>query len=744
MFRKILVPALLTLCVLCVSVSCNILFQGLANGGEFAAVKEEWPEVYTIIFDKNGANSGDAPDKQQVAAGETTPLPGKGDLWKEGYTFGGWNTKKDGSGETHNEDFEYKPSGRKSDITLYAVWNLVVTATVIVTFDLNGGKMADETLFITPVTLSPGESLGDDFPNDPTRENFYFNGWYPSTDTSYQNIYCEDTPITANITLKAYWTADEKTKYIVTFYLNDGTENVYATKAVFSDANPATVTLPTPNPTRTGYAFDVWNTAQDGTESAFEANTTVSADTKVYAKWTANTYTVTFNKNEGDTEANPTTKTVTYPNDKVDALPDQPTRNDYHFVGWNTKADGTGTAFTAATSVTAAITVYAKWEAVVEGSFLVTFNKNTTDQGSTDASPTTKQVAPPADKVDALPAPPTRVGFTFDGWKDGEGTAFTATTPVTADITVYAQWAASKYTVTFEANGGSPEPEPKENISHGDTISEPATMTKTNYTFGGWYKEAAFTNQWNFTTDTVTGNITLYAKWNKVQYTVTFDSTGGSSVPSATVDHGGKVPEPPDPTQTGHTFVGWYKESTLTTPWTFATDTVTSAVTLYAKWNPITYTVTFNSNGGSSVTDASVEYDSKVTEPDDPTRNGYDFGGWYKESDFTNEWDFDTDTVDGDITLFAKWTHNGETKFTVTFNGNGADNEEDAPEPIEQEEVGESIELPEEGDLERTGFTFDCWNTQGNGEGEDYAANTSYTPEDNITLYAKWVEDDNS
>jgi len=150
------------------------------------------------------------------------------------------------------------------------------------------------------------------------------------------------------------------------------------------------------------------------------------------------------------------------------------------------------------------------------------------------------------------------------------------------------------YTVTFDSQGGSyVDPQ---TVEHGGLAIEPADPTKTGYTFAGWYKESGCINAWNFATDTVTSDITLYAKWANNTYTVTFDSQGGSYVGSQTVEHGGKVSRPTAPTKTGYTFAGWYKESGCINAWNFATDTVTSDITLYAKWNINSYTVTFNKN----------------------------------------------------------------------------------------------------------------------------------------------------
>jgi uncharacterized repeat protein (TIGR02543 family) len=170
-------------------------------------------------------------------------------------------------------------------------------------------------------------------------------------------------------------------------------------------------------------------------------------------------------------------------------------------------------------------------------------------------------------------------------------------------------------------------------------------------------------NEWYFSSDTVTSNITLYAKWTPNppagQYTVTFNSQGGSSVSSITVTSGARISEPPAPTRSGYTFAGWYREPACLNAWNFSSDTVTSNVTLYAKWTSdgglITCAVLFDSRGGSKVPDQVVAYGTKLTVPENPTRSSYIFAGWYMESTCINAWDF-KDVVTKSMVLYAKWS----------------------------------------------------------------------------------------
>lgn len=142
------------------------------------------------------------------------------------------------------------------------------------------------------------------------------------------------------------------------------------------------------------------------------------------------------------------------------------------------------------------------------------------------------------------------------------------------------------------------------------------------------------------------------------QFTVTFESNGGSAVAAVTVDKDGKVEKPADPTKEDCIFGGWFKDNTtFGESWNFDTDTVTGDVTLYAKWTPLAdCTVTFDSKGGSAVQADTVKAGKKLTKPTDPTRARYRFDGWFKDAAGETAWNFDTDTVTGDVTLYAKWT----------------------------------------------------------------------------------------
>ena len=139
-----------------------------------------------------------------------------------------------------------------------------------------------------------------------------------------------------------------------------------------------------------------------------------------------------------------------------------------------------------------------------------------------------------------------------------------------------------RHTVTFDSDSGSEVADVE--VSHGETVSKPSDPTKTGYRFDGWYEEVARTNKVDFTTKTITEDLTLYAKWEIKVYTVTFDSDSGSEVADVEVSHGETVTKPSDPTRASYRFDGWYAEVARTTKVDFTTKTITEDVTLYAKW----------------------------------------------------------------------------------------------------------------------------------------------------------------
>lgn len=137
-------------------------------------------------------------------------------------------------------------------------------------------------------------------------------------------------------------------------------------------------------------------------------------------------------------------------------------------------------------------------------------------------------------------------------------------------------------------------------------------------------------------------------------FTVTFDTGGGSEVKAVKVEKDQKLTRPTNPTNGEYIFAGWFTESSWTTAWDFDRSVVTKNMTLYAKWTTITYTVRFNSNGGSVVDPITVAKGSTAVKPLSPTKPGVAFDNWYREQALTNVYDF-REAVMSDMTLYAKW-----------------------------------------------------------------------------------------
>ncbi len=198
-----------------------------------------------------------------------------------------------------------------------------------------------------------------------------------------------------------------------------------------------------------------------------------------------------------------------------------------------------------------------------------------------------------------------------------------------------------------------------ESAFEGNTLSQRIVIAGKTVTFG----TNAFWNT-NLASDGIYGFsgsvVNTYADANNIPFhaltEVTYDSQGGSDVPyDYVITSGDTVDAPDDPMLSGHAFGGWYPTpacdtAALTFPYAVTTDT-----TLYAKWTPV-YAVTFDSRGGNAVVSQSVLSGDKAAVPGDPTLSGHVFGGWYADEALIDAWDFDTDTVAANMTLYAKWT----------------------------------------------------------------------------------------
>ena len=257
---------------------------------------------------------------------------------------------------------------------------------------------------------------------------------------------------------------------------------------------------------------------------------------------------------------------------------------------------------------------------------------------------------------------PTREGYTFAGWTgtglDAASTTVTIPAGSTGDRSYTATWTPITYTIDYDLAGGSVAgglPASYTIESAAITLVNP---TRTGYTFKGWKLDGAGEAQMTVTIAAgSTGNKAYTATWQINQYTITFDSNGGSTVPSITQDYASAVTAPAAPTKTGYTFAGWNQAVPTTIP--------AENMTLTAQWTINQYTITFDTDGGSTVPSITQDYNSAVTAPADPTKTGYTFAGWTPAVPSTIPAE--------DITVKAQWTIN---TYSVSITGAGvtADN----------------------------------------------------------------------
>ena len=292
----------------------------------------------------------------------------------------------------------------------------------------------------------------------------------------------------------------------------------------------------------------------------------------------------------------------------------------------------------------------------------------------------------------------TRAGYTQVGWSTVDGGekvyGFEDIYTKNEALTLYPVWNTNKYTITFDTNGGS-EIAPITQ-DYGTEITAPDNPTRKGYTFKGWDKEIPETMP--------AENITVKAQWEVNQYTITFDTNGGSEIAPITQDYGTEITAPDNPTRKGYTFKGWDKEIPETMP--------AENMTVKAQWKINQYKITFDTNGGSEIAPITQDYGTEITTPDNPTRKGYTFKGWDKEIPKT--------MLAENITVKAQWEIN---QYTITFDTNGGSE----IAPITQD-YGTEITAPD--NPTRKGYTFKGWDKE----------IPKAMPAENITITARWKD----
>ena len=610
------------------------------------------PVTYHITYNLNGGvNDANNPTQYNIET-DFTLLPAS----KSGYTFEKWQTQ---GGKTISQ-----LKGLHQDLNLIAVYNDGNTYTV--TLNPHGGDLSSNT-----VTVQYGHTYT--LPT-PTRKGYTFNGWYngntkiddsatwsqtndalydarwtpiayhitynlnggvnhpdnPSTYTvedrillkaaskSYydfvewryngQGITSIDTSLAQDITIDAVYNV---ITYNISYVLNGGTLPNDHPNTYNYESNA--ITLPTP--TRDGYTFSGWydNALFEGNPITAIANHS-NGNKEFYAKWSANTYTITYILDGGINNANnPYTYT---PDDNIQLA--NATKTGYTFIGWVDENNNAVT--TIGNGQYGNITLTAKYN---EGNvYTLTFDAN-------DGTINTPSMQVQYDHDYTLPTP-SRDGYTFSGWYIGNiSINNSGTWNMEGDQTLKAKWTAISYNITYVLNGGTNH----QNNPYSYTIEDNITLynaTKKGYSFEGWY------DQNNHLVSAIIpgmmGNLTLTAHYNNGNtYHVNFDANGGELEQTSMqvqYDHEYTLPTP---TRRGYSFEGWLDGTQLVETsgtWTFDSDK-----NLKASWSIITYTITYvGVDGLNNPNPTTYTVESETITLQSVNKKGYHFGAWHDES----------------------------------------------------------------------------------------------------------------
>jgi uncharacterized repeat protein (TIGR02543 family) len=679
---------------------------------------------YTVVYDLNGASSpASVANKTGVHWGDNGLLPSVA-VTKDGYSLT-WDVVTGGSGTgvtaTHRYSDLADPSqgsmASGGTITLKAQWTANPAG---VTF-YNNYNAGDTSVYLSDSNYSVDDTITE--PPAPVRDGYTFSGWYENRDGTDAWSFGTDTiPTSGTIALYAKWTGNAAT---VNFYYNyNSSDN--STYTAGSTINPGkrvgdTLVAPTA-PTRTGYTFAGWYKERAGTNAwSFDTDivpTTAAAN--LYAKWTADTYTVSFDKVASDATApDPASTVVTY-GSTYGTLP-APTRIGYALDGWYTAAiSGDKIETTTQVTSTANHTLYAHWTgnaatvAFYNNYYYIADEDPTNDDNTPydagSAANSTKRVG---DTL-VVPTPPARTGYDFAGWFTDRAGLLSwnfsnYTVPPSGSVELYAKWTPTVQALALNPNGGTGGTASIQ-VTYGAAVGTlPAAgtgaPTRTGYDFLGWSTEpgtkttGATDNAADFDATSVvnwTSSKTVYARWSPAEQTLNFNANGGATTPNPKqVTYDAAVGTLPStgagaPTRTGYDFAGWSTEAgtkttgTTDNPDDFSAATVVNWIgsqTVYARWTAKSYTLSFSANGGvGNPTSLSVTYDSAVgTLPSTgagtaPTRTGYDFAGWSTVQggsvDFTSATIYRQTTS---ITVYAVWTASGNTPYVVEHYKVGAD-----------------------------------------------------------------------
>ena len=369
--------------------------------------------------------------------------------------------------------------------------------------------------------------------------------------------------------------------------------------------------------------------------------------TKLTAQWTAPTYAVTLNTGGGTINSGNVTE---YTYGVGATLPTDVTRTGYTFKGWYDNEGLTGNPVTAIGGAETGNKEYwAKWEA---NTYTVTLNTNGDTINSGNVTGYTYGVGA------TLPTDVTRTGYTFKGWYDNENLTGSPIAAIgdteTGNKEYWAKWEANTYTVTLNTNGGTINSGNVTGYTYGVGATLPTDVTRTGYTFKGWYDNENLTGSpVTAISNTETGNKEYWAKWEINQYTITVKPENGKADITITQDYGTPITAP-TLTREGYQFNGWDK--------TFPTTMPAENLTITAQWTVNQYTITYDLAGGTAEGNLDTyTIETRTFTLKNPTKSGYTFTGW-SGTGLTGENNL-TVTIEkgstGDRSYTAHWRYNG-------------------------------------------------------------------------------------
>lgn len=696
----------------------ELIDNGVRMHDEDITLKANYtPNVYMLIYNANG---GGIPFGGKVVTyGQTIgelPSPSKA-----GYTFKGWYLNIDDE-STKVEETDIVSFTQHT--ILNAKWEKCDYRLVI---DANGGLWNNQSY------CAIGSSVGTEIDVQiPTRKGYTFTGWTLDGEGTMSSLILDSkfTGGEGNATLTANWVQNKYTLY----YNTNGGNVSPLTETLTYDEKYGTLAIPTKN----GYTFDGWYTElEGGTLVTGEEVLTEENNIYIFAHWTKNSYKLTVNPNGGNWEENGNV----YSNEQEYVLEygatkeiKAPTRIGYRFNTWKFEGALNGSSLTPMvtdgtfTMGYSNALIKADW---IPNEYTIIFDANggVSTQGN-------KQVTYD-EEYGELPTA-SREGYTFEGWytekEGGEQVQSTDIVKTTKTQTLYAQYKANEYTITYVPNNGTITENTK-TVTYNSEYGNLQLPNKAGYTFNGWYlEEELITKVTENSIVTTIGDHKLYAGYKANKYQVTFDVNEGEEItPSTkTVTYDQEYSILPTPTRTGYEFKGWYTEKENGTEITADMKvTITNDHTLYAIWTPAKYTVIFNTNGGNPVDDIKVTYLSNYENLPIPTRTGYEFMGWYLDSDFNNKIEDTTQVLTTkDHILYAKWL---VSKYRVIFDTDGGTTCK-SKEVTFGKEYGE-LEFPT-----KDGYIFTGWYAD-TSYSVQVQENTKVSIGQDHTLYAGWISE---